>query len=160
MEKAVSINESIPLLETPKKRRCDIAFWLIAILLGFAGVFVLVYIFFIPPCKTPTVISNLLTPRSGTSMQWSAYIMADHHSTRGPVQLPSQWTNITIDVPDGAATAQLTAYPPSNNMNDNLVGYWAKIAYFNVSCNQLNVSVVYWDRPWTLYVGWYIQTLF
>jgi hypothetical protein len=55
------------------------------------------------------VYDDLSEPPKENFTQWLAYNMSENHSNRQPTQPPYMWTNITIQIPDFAVSAQLTS---------------------------------------------------
>jgi len=80
---------------------------------------------------------------------WSVVDMKEDHSDRQPNQQPSEWTNVTLNIPEMIYMLQLTANTSSSITEE--------IPYIGIDYlgEVIDVSVTWWGQPWKLYVGWY-----
>ena len=71
-----------------------------------------------------------------------------------PTQPPDQWTNFTFKIPSSGSEMQLTALLNKNSTYDVMT---MTVPYFSVNLEwtqRVEVSFLWWGRPWILYVGW------
>ena len=109
--------------------------------------FLLLIISIIPIPPFP-VFTNLTRPRMPEYSKWCYITLNDNIKLK----------NFTIPIPNYALAVQLTS---NNGNNDG--GYFAKISNYSIinssvsgkfSNKVLNFSVMWWGKPWKLYIGW------
>ena len=93
--------------------------------------------------------------RPGFETWQSVQFNEDHSWGRSADQPSHMWQNITIPVPYGVFGIQLTAVD-SNGYINRAGGRSADIPFYSVDRkrSRLDVSVVWWGTPWTLFIGY------
>ena len=77
-----------------------------------------------------------------------------NHTGRQPTQRWAQWTNFSFPIPPGAIAAQVTSIAPGGNPWMKIVDVSEMICYYAIDSKSLMMSVVWWGKPWKLYLGW------
>jgi hypothetical protein len=86
---------------------------------------------------------------------WKQIQLKENHMNRQPIQPPWEWTNLTFQLPYKTYGIQFTMFDPNNKTNSNNGGYSADIQWvsFDNEWGIIYPSLVWWGRPWKLYVG-------
>ncbi len=103
------------------------------------------------------VIKDLLLHQLTDFGLWNTIRFPENHEGRGPIQPPTQWTNVTLIIPYGAVGVQLTGDPRNEN---NHGAYYAAIEDIDIEYQKIHVSVEWWREGWVLYVGWKMENNF
>ena len=103
--------------------------------------------------------TELNVPRIKDYDYWQNFTFSENHSKRQPTQPPSEWTNLTIYPPYKIGylmhylKVQFTGYDKDGNITQG--AYAAEIPYLSADYSRFrfDVSVTWWNTPWTLFVG-------
>lgn len=83
--------------------------------------------------------------QTGPIYQWKTIVIAN------PTSPPSDWTNITLNIPDYACSVQTTAkYFVNYSILTEETIYYA-VSYWDYT---FHTSIVWWSKPWILSIGW------
>lgn len=105
------------------------------------------------------VVANLNVERDLSScplpqtMAWLKIQFVDDHENLQPIQPPSFWTNYTFWIPPVVSNIQFTSLDPNKTcVYPKPVS--ERVVYYNISKeNVILFSVIWWGKPWTLFIG-------
>lgn len=95
------------------------------------------------------VTSEVREPRLPGFQYCYCDLNMDHRGWSGN-EPPPEWVRIRTKIPKGAIAAQLTSWGANQTLTPGIYAYiWNATA----NCNELDVALQYWNKPWRLSVG-------